>query len=86
MATTPDQTDEVDVSPRMGRSIQNQPFLGLMLFLTPVVGGLATIYLNPVAGAVATIAMIPLLLGSIYLEELPPSPYSMLERGRERTK
>lgn len=84
MATRPDQTDEVEISPQMGRSIQNRPLFGLMLFLTPVVAGLAAIYLNPAAVAVATIAMIPLLLGSIYLEGYPPSPYTMLERGRER--
>lgn len=81
--TTTDQAEEVDVDispPMKGGALRNQPLFGAMLFLTPLVAGLATIFLGNAAGGMAAVAMIPLLFGAIWREDLPPSPYTMLER------
>lgn len=88
MKTVPEQPegDRRDVlvqSPPGESELRGQPLFGFLLFMTPIVAGLATIHLSPAAGGMAATAMIPLLLISTYLEPFPLSPYTLLASDQQ---
>lgn len=84
MAVTPDQSEDVDVSPPRERGVQKQPLFGLTVFMTPIVAALFLVYVGPTASALAAIAMIPLMLAAIHVEDFPLTPYTALERDWAR--
>lgn len=84
MVSTPGQSEDVDVSTPRQRTVYQQleigPLLGFTMALTPIMAALLLVYVGPVASAIAAIATTPLILAAIYVEGLPLTPYTALER------
>lgn len=89
MKTVPDaqngeHEDLLERSPSEDRRRQNQPLFGLLLVLTPLLAGVATVQVGPPAGGMVATLMGPLLFLATHVEPFPRTPLGRLMSEDDR--